>query len=95
MVTPARVTAGLTGAVLALAAAAPAWAAPTPQDTDDPAYRAGYLFGRMLLPMCCLIVLVGLVAALIVLIRRRKERLERQRYQQYPYPPQPPYPPYR
>ena len=86
----ARLCAGLTGIALAVAAAAPAWAEPTPYDTEDPSYRAGYLFGRLLIPLCCFFVLICLVAVLVILMRRRKDRRQWQQY-----PPQPPYPPYQ
>lgn len=88
--------AGAAGTALALAAALPAWAEPAPGDTDDPAYRAGYLLGRMLFPLGCLVVLVLLVATLVILLRRRRDRRDRQLAQMYAqagYPPQPYAPP--
>ncbi|WP_238015640.1 hypothetical protein KZZ52_19790 [Dactylosporangium sp. AC04546] len=91
------ITAGVTGAAgtaLALAAALPAWAAPTPADTEDPAYRAGYLLGRVLLAVGCLVALVLLVATVVILLVRRQRR-QAQQYAQPGYPPQPPHPPYR
>jgi disulfide bond formation protein DsbB len=89
---PARLSAAVIGLavslLLALAAARPAWAEPTPENTDDTAYRAGYLFGRLLPALCCFIVIVCLAAVLVVLLRRRRDRRLRQ-------PPPPPYSPYR
>jgi hypothetical protein len=90
----ARFGAGLSGIALAVAAAVPAWAEPTPLDSDDPAVRAGTLAGRLLIPCCCFMVLICLVAVLVVLMRRRRDRrAQQQAAAQYHSPPQPPYPP--